>query len=95
LGITAIALAAAACGKPTASPPSTVTVTATVTATPTATVELPHPLLRLDSAGGHWSGKWIWVTLFVSNVSSGPQTFVVHDQRLVDAQGREFAPDTG
>jgi hypothetical protein len=90
LGIAAIALTAAACGKPTATPSTvTVTVTAmpttvstTVAATPTTTVELPHPLLRLDSAGAKWSGKWIWVTVFVSNIGSGPETFVVDDQRL-------------
>jgi hypothetical protein len=95
----------AACGKPaTSSPPSTVTVTVSATAaTPTTTVAPPQPLFRLgdpltcakDPPWNHDapSGSWIEVHVFVWNISRGSQTFVAHDQRLVDVQGREFAPD--
>jgi hypothetical protein len=32
-------------------------------------------------------------SLWIQNISARPQTFVIHDQRLIDAQGREFSPD--
>ena len=39
-------------------------------------------------------GEWVVVTVTVTNISDAPQSFTPSAQKLIDAQGRKFEPDS-
>lgn len=47
-----------------------------------------------SEAGLKPRGEFVIVTLQVSNIGNEPQSFFVQNQKLIDAEGREYAADT-